>query len=199
MPLANPSLTPFGPTCLIANKPLGSIPEVAIRQTRRPNCDSTSYGLSRDGTMAESSRHVIRHSEPLSDRGLARLVRLLSRHQACLHTLIRGILWDPRNPFLSFSSPLSSDTFPKMALPNLTQQPQAVDEEVKYAHQEVEDAPLKEDILHHSPLKSAFDGLTIFQTLRVFWKTVLICALAGFSASTDGQLALGVDSTELTG
>lgn len=80
-----------------------------------------------------------------------------------------------------------------MSVPTAGPQAPMVAEDIKYDSNQIEEAndndePIKTEILQHAPLKSAFDGLTIFQTLRVFWKTVLICAMAGFSASTDGEL-----------
>ena len=50
------------------------------------------------------------------------------------------------------------------------------------------------------PLKSSFDTLSLFETVKVFRKTALICLLAAFVAGTDGECILnpGTQSRELT-
>lgn len=51
---------------------------------------------------------------------------------------------------------------------------------------EIDHQELKGDVLD-AQLKSSLDKLTIMQTFKVFRVTILVCALAGFSAATDGK------------
>jgi len=51
---------------------------------------------------------------------------------------------------------------------------------------EIDHHELKGDV-GEVQLKSSLDKLTIMQSFKVFRVTILICALAGFSAATDGE------------
>ena len=51
----------------------------------------------------------------------------------------------------------------------------------------IPDEPVKHIEDDRVQLKSSYDRLSIWQSLKTFKRAVLICGLTGFSASTDGK------------